>query len=348
MRVVEHDGDGTKFLDGFGDYPFDIIAFAYFTSQCQCTTALLFNPLGDALYAGQRSRTHCHCGTLSGQTDCLRFAETLASARHDCYLAIQNSHVLFPLSLWWGDLELHVAVSLNKAAATWIILPSLLDATHDSDMRNQNNSADVVLITPERIVANANEGTPADRIYGALVIYVSQNKPLSLSTDDGPTRDAELAIIPPHTRHRVATLDHHLFKVIIEAETVDIPKVIERLSSTEVRRLATASHMREGFKQLAQIAGFSESRFSHLFRAETGASFRDFRTWKHARSFVPFVTGYYNLVDVALQIGYADAPHFSRSIRHVYGVTPTDIYNVSRKLHVVVQRPTPRASAASR
>ncbi|MFM2100031.1 MAG: hypothetical protein RLZZ366_1570, partial [Pseudomonadota bacterium] len=89
----------------------------------------------------------------------------------------------------------------------------------------------------------------------------------------------------------------------------------------------------------AVLAGLSFSRFIHLFRAETGSTFRGYQAWRHARNFMPFVNGSYNLVDVAMQLGYADAPHFSRSIRQYYGITPKQISAVSRKLRVVVQPP---------
>jgi AraC-like DNA-binding protein len=108
-------------------------------------------------------------------------------------------------------------------------------------------------------------------------------------------------------------------------------KIIERIKQDSTVKLTA--------KECAGLAGLSFSRFIHLFPRETGATFRGFQAWRHARGFMPFVSGPYNLMDVALQIGYSDAPHFSRSIRQFYGITPKQISSVARKLRVVVQPP---------
>ena len=63
-------------------------------------------------------------------------------------------------------------------------------------------------------------------------------------------------------------------------------------------------------------------------------TFRCFRAWKRARSFLSYVK-LPNLTEVALQIGYPDSTHFSHSIRNVYGLTPTDIRAGSRRLAIV-------------
>ncbi|TFZ09001.1 AraC family transcriptional regulator [Ramlibacter humi] len=88
----------------------------------------------------------------------------------------------------------------------------------------------------------------------------------------------------------------------------------------------------------AREAGLSFSRFLHLFKEQTGVPFRSLRSWKRARSLLRYAAGAGNLVDVALDIGYPDASHFSHSIRQAYGLKPRDIVAGSRKLRVVEHR----------
>jgi len=87
-------------------------------------------------------------------------------------------------------------------------------------------------------------------------------------------------------------------------------------------------------EELAARANLSFSRFLHLFRQETGASLRNLRAWKRARSLLHYVDQESNLTEVALDAGYPDSTHFSHSIRRYYGLKPRDIFAGSRRLTV--------------
>jgi AraC-like DNA-binding protein len=103
-------------------------------------------------------------------------------------------------------------------------------------------------------------------------------------------------------------------------------------------------------KAMAQISGFagepvtaescakevalSPSRFLHLFKEETGISFRSFRAWKRARHLLHFANQDLNLAHLAQDIGYPDSTHFSHSIRRFYGLKPRAIFSGSRDLAI--------------
>ena len=84
----------------------------------------------------------------------------------------------------------------------------------------------------------------------------------------------------------------------------------------------------------AAAARLSLSRFLHLFREETGASFRAFRAWKRARHLLHYVGEDVNLARLAQDIGYPDSSHFSHSVRRFYGLKPRAIFSGSRELAV--------------
>ena len=100
-------------------------------------------------------------------------------------------------------------------------------------------------------------------------------------------------------------------------------------------------------EECAAQAGLSFSRFLHLFKEQTGAPFRSFRTWKRARSLLHYVNRSSNLVDVALDIGYPDSTHFSHSIRQTFGLKPRDILAGSRKLKLIADQPQPYGAPAN-
>ena len=89
----------------------------------------------------------------------------------------------------------------------------------------------------------------------------------------------------------------------------------------------------------AAEAGLSPSRFLHLFKEETGISFRSFRAWKRARHLLHFANQHINLAHLAQDIGYPDSTHFSHSIRRFYGLKPRAIFSGSRDLAILPQRP---------
>ena len=84
----------------------------------------------------------------------------------------------------------------------------------------------------------------------------------------------------------------------------------------------------------AAEAGLSSSRFLHLFKQETGISFRAFRAWRRARHLLHFANQDINLAHLAQDIGYPDSTHFSHSIRRFYGLKPRAIFSGSRDLAI--------------
>ena len=94
----------------------------------------------------------------------------------------------------------------------------------------------------------------------------------------------------------------------------------------------------------AAAAGLSTSRFLHLFKEETGISFRSFRAWKRARHLLHFANQDLNLAHLAQDIGYPDSTHFSHSIRRFYGLMPRAIFSGSRDLAIYRGRPAGEAA----
>ena len=105
-----------------------------------------------------------------------------------------------------------------------------------------------------------------------------------------------------------------------------IRAVVERINGDPAAPLSAEA--------CAAMVGLSFSRFLHLFKQETGITYRAFRAWKRARSLLRHVRQASTLTDIALDTGYPDSTHFSHSIRQVYGLRPSDILAGSRRLAV--------------
>jgi AraC-like DNA-binding protein len=98
----------------------------------------------------------------------------------------------------------------------------------------------------------------------------------------------------------------------------------------------------------AASVNLSPSRFLHLFKEQTGISFRALRAWKRARHLLHFVNEDINLAHLAQDIGYPDSTHFSHSIRRFYGLQPRAIFSGSRDLAIYRSDPGVLDSAGFR
>jgi AraC-like DNA-binding protein len=110
-----------------------------------------------------------------------------------------------------------------------------------------------------------------------------------------------------------------------------------RLDPRVVRAIARIGRFSGGpvtAADCAAEASLSPSRFLHLFKEETGISFRSFRAWKRARHLLHFANQDINLAHLAQDIGYPDSTHFSHSIRRFYGLKPRAIFSGSRDLAI--------------
>ena len=112
----------------------------------------------------------------------------------------------------------------------------------------------------------------------------------------------------------------------------------DRNIDQRIRRSAARLNDFSGIKMTAAdcaaSVNLSPSRFLHLFKEQTGVSFRAFRAWKRARHLLHFVNEDINLAHLAQDIGYPDSTHFSHSIRRFYGLKPRAIFMGSRDLAI--------------
>lgn len=86
---------------------------------------------------------------------------------------------------------------------------------------------------------------------------------------------------------------------------------------------------------MATAVHLSSSRFNHLFSAEVGVSFRDYRIWSQVRSAMSSMAQGPRLTDAALSGAFVDSSHFSRMFRRTFGMTPSSVLKPLREVRRV-------------
>lgn len=74
---------------------------------------------------------------------------------------------------------------------------------------------------------------------------------------------------------------------------------------------------------LAKQAGLSPSRFQHCFRAHTGMALRPYLRWRRLLLAMASMMQGCTITDAALAAGFADAAHFTRTVRLHFGIPPS-------------------------
>jgi AraC-like DNA-binding protein len=76
-------------------------------------------------------------------------------------------------------------------------------------------------------------------------------------------------------------------------------------------------------QDVAAAVHLSPGRFRHLFVAQTGTSFRAWLLWARAEHAIAAAHHGMSWTDASLHAGFADAAHFTRTCRRVFGIAPS-------------------------
>ncbi|WP_420579903.1 helix-turn-helix transcriptional regulator [Reichenbachiella sp.] len=93
-------------------------------------------------------------------------------------------------------------------------------------------------------------------------------------------------------------------------------------------------HTREviSLKEMAEEMCLSESRFQHLFKEETGISYRRMQLWKRLLASFDYVQSSKTLTEVAHQSGFSDSSHYSKTFKESFGFSPSEVLASSHLL----------------
>ncbi|MBD8524388.1 helix-turn-helix domain-containing protein [Pseudomarimonas arenosa] len=85
--------------------------------------------------------------------------------------------------------------------------------------------------------------------------------------------------------------------------------------------------------RLSAATALSPSRFAHAFREQTGMALRPYLRWLRLALALGAVSRGASLTDAAHAAGFADAAHFTRTMRRHFGVTPGSLLVPLRSRH---------------
>jgi AraC-like DNA-binding protein len=98
------------------------------------------------------------------------------------------------------------------------------------------------------------------------------------------------------------------------------------LSAISRRAIAYVESAIDGKPQLAEAArraGVSPTRLTHVFTREVGIPFRRFVLWSRMRQAVASTQAGRDLTEAAVDAGFSDSAHLSRTFRAMFGLSPS-------------------------
>jgi AraC-like DNA-binding protein len=106
---------------------------------------------------------------------------------------------------------------------------------------------------------------------------------------------------------------------------------VESGTELDPRLLKALAYIRANMRDALTLPGvaatvhLSESRFRHLFVAETGSSFRAYLLWLRINVAIESVMAGATWTAAAHEAGFADSAHLTRTHRRMFGIEPSSI-----------------------
>lgn len=104
------------------------------------------------------------------------------------------------------------------------------------------------------------------------------------------------------------------------------------LSSVSRRAIAMIEQGLDGTPTVAAAAekiGISVGRLTHVFTLEVGIPFRRFVLWTRIKRAIGMFQAGGDLTRAAFAAGFSDAPHFSRTFRAMFGLSPSSVLPIA-------------------
>jgi len=89
-------------------------------------------------------------------------------------------------------------------------------------------------------------------------------------------------------------------------------------------------------ESLAEKVYLSATRFTHLFKDETGVPIRRYRQWLRFRQAIQQITAGETMTAAAMKSGFTDSAHFSRAFRSMFGMKPSVVFRKSNPVRTFI------------
>lgn len=86
---------------------------------------------------------------------------------------------------------------------------------------------------------------------------------------------------------------------------------------------------------IAAKVGYSLSHLQDMFRNQLGVSMRSYRTWSRLRRTATYIAPAQTITDAAIEAGFYDAAHFTRTFVATFGVLPRNVFAGDLDVYVV-------------
>ncbi len=106
----------------------------------------------------------------------------------------------------------------------------------------------------------------------------------------------------------------------------------ERINET-LKLLSDKAERVVSLEEVSRHAHLSPGRFLHLFKAETGITFRRAQLWNKLVNALPLLRSR-SITESAYAAGFADGAHFSRVCKETLGFTPREFVKLSQFMQV--------------
>lgn len=109
------------------------------------------------------------------------------------------------------------------------------------------------------------------------------------------------------------------------------PQRLDKRVMMVIDEIASAPHMETPpIERLAEVVHLSPSRLMHLFGRQVGIPIRRYSLWRRVMTAIRIILDGKNLTEAALEAGFSDAAHMSRTFKDMFGVSPSMLFKNSR------------------